>query len=96
MFDELGKGYPGLVIASGGPVAQRRNVIDAAKKVGRMVQDGYVFSPAKKFSPILDYLGTEDMLRASGMPWTASGLGFHLESGLALIGDPAGTGVIDG
>lgn len=85
--------------ATGGdPLAQHRAAIDAAKTagVGRIVYTSSMGANASSaFPPMLDHAATEEMLRASGLRWTALRNGFYAESGLMLMGDFATTGVIE-
>lgn len=85
--------------ATGGdPLAQHRAAIDAARTAGagRIVYTSHMGASASSaFPPMLDHAATEDVLRASGVPWTALRNGFYAESGLMLMGDYATTGVIE-
>jgi NAD(P)H dehydrogenase (quinone) len=84
--------------ASGGdPLAQHRNAIDAARKVGvkRIVYTSHAgVGASSKFPPMRDHHATEAMLRDSGMAWTALRNGFYAASGIAMIGDATTSGVI--
>lgn len=80
------------------PLAQHRAAIDAARAagVGRIVYTSHMGASASSaFPPMLDHAATEEMLRASGLPWTALRNGFYAESGLMLLGDFATIGVIE-
>jgi NAD(P)H dehydrogenase (quinone) len=84
--------------ASGGdPLAQHRNAIDAARKVGvkRIVYTSHAgVGASSKFPPMRDHHATEAMLRDSGMAWTALRNGFYAASGIAMTGDATNSGVI--
>jgi NAD(P)H dehydrogenase (quinone) len=85
--------------ASGGdPLAQHRTAIEAAKSVGakRIVYTSHMAASASSaFPPAHDHAATEDMLRQSGLAWTALRHGFYAESGLMMMGDALKTGVIE-
>ncbi len=84
--------------ASGGdPLAQHRNAIEAVRAVGakRIVYTSHMgASFDSAFPPMLDHAATEDMLRQSGLAWTALRHGFYAASALQLMGDALETGVI--
>ena len=52
-------------------------------------------SRASAFPPMLDHVATEEMLRQSGLAWTALRNGFYASSGLLFMGDALKTGVLD-
>ena len=52
-------------------------------------------SSVSLFPPMLDHAATEDMLRQSGLAWTALRNGFYASSGLMFMGDALKTGVIE-
>ena len=82
----------------GDPLAQHRNAIDAARAAGvrRIVYTSHMAADvASAFPPARDHAVTEDMLRQSGVAWTALRHGFYAESGLMLMGDALKTGVIE-
>lgn len=85
--------------ASGGDtLAQHRNAIEAAHAAGarRIVYTSHVAASASSaFPPMLDHAATEDLLRQSGLPWTALRHGFYAASGLALMGDALETHLIE-
>ena len=84
--------------ATGGdPLAQHRNAIDAGRAAGaaRIVYTSHMgVGATSAFPPMHDHAATEDMLRGSGLPWTALRNGFYASSGVDLMGDAAATGMI--
>lgn len=84
--------------ASGGdPLAQHANVINAARdaRVQRLVYTSHMaVGDASAFPPMHDHAATEEILRQSGLKWTALRNGFYAESGIALMGDALDTGII--
>ncbi|MDB4942718.1 MAG: NAD(P)-dependent oxidoreductase [Labilithrix sp.] len=83
----------------GDTLAQHRAAIDAARAAGarRIVYTSHMAASAtSRFSPMLDHAATEEMLRASGVPWTSLRNGFYAASGLSLLGDAWKTGVVEG
>ena len=85
--------------ASGGdPLAQHRTAIEAAKAagVGRIVYTSHMAASASSaFPPARDHAATEDLLRQSGLAWTALRHGFYAASGIAFMGDAVETGVLE-
>ena len=85
--------------ASGGDtLAQHRSAIDAARAVGagRIVYTSHMGASASSaFPPMHDHAATEEMLRQSGLAWTALRHGFYAASGVALMGDALETGVLE-
>lgn len=85
--------------ASGGdPIAQHRSAIQAAQAVGagRIVYTSHMgASRSSAFPPMLDHASTEDLLRQSGLAWTALRHGFYAANGIMLMGDALKTGVIE-
>ena len=85
--------------ASGGdPLAQHRTAFAAARAAGarRIVYTSHMAaSPASAFPPARDHAATEDMLRSSGLAWTALRHGFYAQSGVMLMGDALKTGTIE-
>ncbi len=82
----------------GDPLAQHRAAIDAARAAGarRIVYTSHMAAnAASAFPPMLDHAATEDMLRQSGIGWTALRNGFYASSGIALMGDAMTTGVLE-
>ena len=77
--------------ASGGdPLAQHRSAIKAAQAsgAGRIVYTSQIAaSHSSAFPPARDHAATEDMLRESGVAWTALRHGFYAASGIMLMGD---------
>jgi NAD(P)H dehydrogenase (quinone) len=84
--------------ASGGdPLAQHRAAIEAARAAGvsRIVYTSHVAASASSaFPPMRDHHATEEMLRASALAWTSLRNGFYASSGLAMMGDVGGSGLV--
>jgi NAD(P)H dehydrogenase (quinone) len=84
--------------ASGGDtLAQHRAAIEAARAVGieRIVYTSQMAASAtSKFPPMHDHAATEELLRASGIGWTALRHGFYASSALMLLGDGPERGVV--
>lgn len=85
--------------ATGGdPLAQHRAAIDAAATAGvrRIVYTSQAAASAvSKFPPMWSHAATEDMLRSSGLAWTALRNGFYGSSGLQFLGEAPQTGVLE-
>jgi len=85
--------------ATGGdPLAQHRRAIEAARTVGvgRVLYTSHVSaSPESQFPPARDHAATEAMLVESGLRWTALRHGFYGASGLAMIREGLGRGVVE-
>ena len=85
--------------ASGGnPLAQHQKAIDAARGAGvrRIVYTSHMAaSPHSRFPPARDHAATEAMLAASGLRWTALRHGFYAASGLMMMGQGLGSGVVE-
>jgi NAD(P)H dehydrogenase (quinone) len=82
----------------GDPLAQHRSAIEAARAAdtGRIVYTSHMAANrASAFPPMLDHAATEDMLRQSGLAWTALRNGFYASSGIFLMGDALKTGVLE-
>ena len=82
----------------GDPLAQHRSAIEAASAAGarRIVYTSHMAaSPASAFPPARDHAATEEMLRQSGLAWTALRHGFYAASGIMLMGDALKTGVLE-
>ncbi|MEO5580818.1 MAG: NAD(P)H-binding protein [Gemmatimonadaceae bacterium] len=82
----------------GDPLVQHRSAIEAARAAGaeRIVYTSHMgVSDSSAFPPMLDHHATEDMLRQSGLAWTALRNGFYAASGIALMGDALQTGVLE-
>jgi NAD(P)H dehydrogenase (quinone) len=86
------------VRASGGdPLAQHCTAIEAARAVGvqRVVYTSHMAAnTTSAFPPAQDHAATEDMLRQSGLKWTALRHGFYGASGIAMMGDAMKTGIL--
>lgn len=85
--------------ASGGDtLAQHRAAIEAARAVGveRIFYTSQMAaSGSSRFPPALDHAATEELLRESGLPWTALRHGFYAASGLMMIGAGVEKGVLE-
>ena len=82
----------------GDTLAQHRSAIEAARAAGagRIVYTSHMAASASSaFPPMLDHDATEEMLRRSGLAWTALRNGFYAASGIALMGDALETGVLE-
>jgi len=82
----------------GDPLAQHRSAIEAARAAGarRIVYTSHMAaSSASLFPPMLDHVATEEMLRESGLAWTALRNGFYASSGMMFIGDALKTGALE-
>jgi uncharacterized protein YbjT (DUF2867 family) len=82
----------------GDPLAQHRAAIGAARAAGarRVLYTSHMAASASSaFAPARDHAATEDMLRASGLAWTALRNGFYASSGVAMMRDAFQTGVLD-
>lgn len=93
-----------LVISSnaraygGDTLSQHRAAIEAARTAGagRVVYTSHMAaSGSSAFVPMLDHHATEEMLRQSGLAWTALRNGFYAASGIALMGDVLETNVLE-
>ena len=77
--------------ASGGdPLAQHRAAIAAARAAGarRIVYTSHMAAgDASAFPPMRDHAATENMLRDSGVAWTALRHGFYANSAVGMMGD---------
>lgn len=84
--------------ASGGdPLAQHRAAIAAARDAGarRIVYTSHMGASASSaFPPMRTHAATEEMLRDSGVAWTALRNGFYASTVPIMIGDAASTGVL--
>ncbi len=81
----------------GDPLAQHRNVITAAQDagVGRLVYTSHMGASATSaFPPMHTHHATEQMLRGSGLAWTALRDGFYASSIIAMLRDEIKAGVI--
>lgn len=85
--------------ASGGdPLLQHRHAIEAARTAGasRIVYTSQMSaSPTSHFPPALDHAATEDMLRHSGVSWTALRNGFYANSSFLFLGNALETGLLE-
>ncbi len=106
-LDSLGHAFEGanqvLVISSnarasgGDTLAQHRNAIAAAKAAGakRIVYTSQISASATSaFPPAHDHAATEEMLRQSGLLWTALRHGFYASSGLQMMAEAFKTGLM--
>lgn len=81
----------------GDPLTQHRSAIEAAKQAGakRIVYTSHMgASAASAFPPMHTHAATEDMLRGSGVSWTALRHGFYASTVPMMIGDAVETGVL--
>ena len=84
--------------AGGDPLSQHRAAIEAARAAGarRVVYTSHMGSNANSaFAPMINHSATEEMLRTSGLAWTALRNGFYSSSALELIADGLKTGTIE-
>lgn len=82
----------------GDTLAQHRSAVEAARAAGagRIIYTSHMAASASSaFPPMLDHCATEEMLRQSGLAWTALRNGFYATSGIALMGDAMETGVLE-
>ena len=82
----------------GDTLGQHRAAISAAHAAGvkRVVYTSHMAaSSTSAFPPMLHHAATEEMLRESGLAWTALRNGFYAQSGLLLMGDALQTGMLD-
>ncbi len=80
------------------PLVQHKAAIDAAKAAGvrRIVYTSQIASShLSKFAPARDHAASEDLLRASGLKWTALRHGFYASSCIAMLADGLKAGVIE-
>ncbi|MBQ0997735.1 SDR family oxidoreductase [Streptomyces sp. RK62] len=78
-------------------VAGHRTAIDAAVKadVGRILYTSHMGAAHdSRFQPCRDHAATEDLLRATGLPWTALRNGFYASSALQFLEAARRTGDI--
>ena len=105
--DSLATAFEGasqlLVVSSnagargGDPIAQHRAVIDTARAAGvrRMVYTSHMgASAASAFPPMHSHAATEQMLKESGVAWTALRNGFYASTIPTMLGDAATSGVL--
>lgn len=105
--DSLPKAFAGasqvLIVSSnaeaygGDPLAQHRAVIAAARAAGarRLLYTSHMgVSTTSAFRPMHNHAATEQMLRESGMSWTALRNGFYASTVPTLVGQAASTGVL--
>lgn len=82
----------------GDTLAEHRHAIAAARAAGarRIVYTSQMAaSPNSEFAPALDHAATEELLRASGLAWTALRNGFYATRGIAMLGDALTTGALE-
>lgn len=82
----------------GDPLAQHRAAIEAARAVGatRIVYTSHqAASATSAFPPMRDHAATEQMLRDSGLGWTALRNGFYADSAFTLMGTALETGLLE-
>jgi uncharacterized protein YbjT (DUF2867 family) len=72
-----------------------RDAIDAAKAAGarRILYTAHMgANPSSAFPPMRDHAATEELLRASGVPFTSLRNGFYASTTLALVGGAVQSG----
>lgn len=105
--DSLASAFDGasqvLIVSSnvaaygGDPLAQHHAAIDAARSAGvrRIVYTSHMGASASSaFPPMLTHAATEDVLRNSGMEWTALRNGFYADTLAMMVGKAASSGVL--
>lgn len=81
----------------GDTLAQHRAAIGAARaaEVRRIVYTSHMAaSSSSAFLPMHDHAATEEMLRESGLAWTALRNGFYAASALMFLGDAFASGAL--
>lgn len=88
-----------LIVSSGNlgevGIRQHQTAIDTAKKVGasRVLYTSHMgASPTSHFLPMIHHAVTEEMLEASGIPFTSLRNGYYAASALMLLGGAIKTG----
>ncbi|QGQ96175.1 SDR family oxidoreductase [Paenibacillus psychroresistens] len=88
-----------LIVSSGilgeAGIRQHQTAIDTAKKAGagRVLYTSHMgSSPSSHFPPMLNHAATEELLKASGIAYTAIRNGFYAASAVMLIGRAIKTG----
>ncbi|OJH36920.1 SDR family oxidoreductase [Cystobacter ferrugineus] len=82
----------------GDTLAQHRSAIDAARASGarRVVYTSHMAaSPSSAFPPAIHHAVTEQMLRGSGLAWTALRNGFYASSARLVLEQAVKTGVLE-
>ena len=82
----------------GDPLAQHRTAIHAARSAGarRIVYTSHMaVSSSSEFPPMHDHAATEEMLRESGLAWTALRHGFYASAGVLFMGEAIHTGELE-
>ncbi len=82
----------------GDALTQHLNAIEAAKAVGarRIVYTSHMAASATSaFPPMHDHAATEEMLRLSGLDWTALRHGFYASSGIQMLAEALKTGTLE-
>lgn len=82
----------------GDPIAQHRAAIQAARAAGarRIVYTSHMaVSRSSEFPPMHDHAATEELLRQSGLAWTALRNGFYASAGVLFMGDALRTGELE-
>ncbi|MHC5536820.1 SDR family oxidoreductase [Singulisphaera rosea] len=81
----------------GNPLAHHRTVIDVARECGvrRIVYTSHMgASDRSHFPPMQTHYATEEMLRESGLSWTALRNGFYASTALLMLGEGFKSGSI--
>ncbi|WP_127530280.1 SDR family oxidoreductase [Paenibacillus kobensis] len=76
-------------------IRQHQAAIDAAKKAGasRVLYTSHMgSSPTSRFAPMIHHAATEELLKASGMPFASLRNGYYAAAALMLIGGAIKTG----
>ncbi|WP_240415226.1 SDR family oxidoreductase [Paenibacillus periandrae] len=88
-----------LIVSSGSlgeaALRQHQTAIDAASKAGasRVLYTSHIgASPTSPFEPMTIHAATEEMLKASGIPFTSFRNGYYSSSGLMFMGHASETG----
>jgi len=98
------EGATQVLIVSAGTLGEEgaqlhRNAIDAAREAGarRLLYTSHMaVNPDSLFPPMWTHAATEELLRASGVPYTALRNGFYASSAAWLLGPAIQTGEVSG
>ena len=81
----------------GDPTGQQRAAVEAARAAGvrRIVYTSHMgVGASSAFPPMHDHAAAEEMLRDSGMAWTALRNGFYASTVPMMVGDAVSSGVL--
>jgi NAD(P)H dehydrogenase (quinone) len=88
-----------LIVSSGvsgdSAIVHHQNAISAAKAAGakRILYTSHMgASPTSKFAPMIDHAATEELLKASGVPFTSLHNGFYASTTAWMLGEAIKTG----